>query len=129
MSQNKIKWEFVYTTKAPPLAGPLFKTYRAEVPGGWLVKFVYFMGRLNSTHALNFMPDPGHIWKTEENAHWEHIGRLPGVNWNQNTWRYPVHGGWLIADIYVSTEHFNAALVFLPGREWELTSGEEEERQ
>jgi hypothetical protein len=31
-------------------------TWRAKIPGGWLV------GRPDAEHMLTFVPDPGHAW-------------------------------------------------------------------
>lgn len=38
--------------------------YRAEVPGGWLIKIIPFSPPENRTYhlALTFLPDPEYVW-------------------------------------------------------------------
>lgn len=36
-------------------------TYRAQIPGGWLVRFGYSDGS-GDTHSFIFIPDPSHSW-------------------------------------------------------------------
>jgi len=124
MFRNKIKWELVNSTAQGPFAQgpfqlPTFYTYRVDAPGGWLVKFEFFKGRQDSTHALTYMPDPDHLWEVDKEITWDLLYDSQGPNWVKKTFRYQVPQGWLITDIYAAENHFNCALVFLPGGEWD----------
>jgi len=50
-----LQWEVVENSSGP---GPDM-TYRAKVPGGWLV----FAIQLRTYFGLTFYPDPQHIWE------------------------------------------------------------------
>lgn len=55
MSEAKAFWETVVKDN----------TYRARVPGGWLVKTCAF-GSAGLSVALIFFPDPEHLWTIEK---------------------------------------------------------------
>jgi hypothetical protein len=70
-----LNWEHLGKEPLPP--GGLFpwsvETWRARVPGGWLVLCIKDGGDQTSTGGVTFVPDPGHAW--DGNA-------LPVQMWN-----------------------------------------------
>jgi hypothetical protein len=66
--KNTLEWEAIEETYDPPQHPPNSYqgyTYRAPVPGGWLVAI--WAGKDDFDHAwgggLTFVPDPKHEWK------------------------------------------------------------------
>lgn len=58
-----MNWEYLGKESLPP--GTVFpktvETWRAKVPGGWLVLTTMDIGS-DSTHSTTFFPDPAHEW-------------------------------------------------------------------
>lgn len=57
-----MNWEYLGKDALPP--GTIFpktvETWRAKVPGGWLVLTI--MDGQVTTHSMAFYPDPAHEW-------------------------------------------------------------------
>jgi hypothetical protein len=122
--KNKMTWEFLNTGRNLPLVGPKFFACRSKVPNGWLFKFILFFGYRDSTHSMIFLQDPEYQWEKVTDLKWEFLAGDKSPNWVQKTFRLPVIGGWLVIDIYGASNHFNAALVFLPGTDWDFPEEE-----
>jgi hypothetical protein len=127
--KNKLIWEFLHVNHNHPLLGPKLITYRAKVPNGWLVKFVLFFGHRDSTHSMIFVEDPEYQWEKVTDMKGEFLAGDKSPNWVQKTFRLQIHDGWLVIDIYGASNHFNTALVFLPGTDWDFPDEENNKRK
>ena len=91
------------------------RTFRAKVPGGWLVMYQYFGGSSGpGSHAIVFVPDATGQWDIDgKSILWEKIEGRSNANLRQATYRLKVPGGWIVRDDYDLREHSSIAMVFV----------------
>jgi hypothetical protein len=98
------------------------RTFRAKVPGGWLVMYQYFGGSSGpGSHAIVFVPDTAGHWDIDgKSILWEKIEGRSNPNFKQATYRLKVPGGWILRDDYDLREHSSIAMVFVSdaGHKW-----------
>lgn len=98
------------------------RTFRAHVPGGWLVKY-YFNAAKESASAMAFVPDEAGQWEVSETCGWEKIQNDKNPNNASKTFRLTVPGGWLVRDGYKARDRcLNLHMVLVPDTEhsWKL---------
>lgn len=92
-------WDLIFLTRGGGIFRSSEKTYMKIVPGGWLMRHVFFKGKRFTSSDIIFFPDANAVWNDcKFDVHWEHINTKSTPNFKFIMHRLKAPQGWVVKE-------------------------------